>query len=177
MDNSKFEEIIKKRIKTDDNRNKEEFEKEKKTIRFLYQQIISEFADEFEKKIESYNEILKNNNIKKRLFLYYDNAYNSKILSAKDRVIILLNDENAIPPKWGTPLNSYSHFLVSFIREPGIEEKYYFRLEYFIWTGHAQTENDFLDLKINEQDKNSIQNEIKGGVQKFLEAYFEKGEF
>lgn len=172
----KFDDLVNKRISKDSEILNTKIEKEKQTIRYLYKTILSEFAEEIEKNIESYNITLNKNYKNLNLFLFYGDSYGKKSENYyQNSIMILFNSKNAEEPKFQTLKTNFNHLIINIEHVPGLDENEYFRSNYHIATNHAVYEEKEFQTTVNERDKDKLINELKDFYNLFLEAFFERG--
>jgi hypothetical protein len=138
MKKENFDKLVNKRINKDSEILNNKIEKEKQTISYLYKTILSEFAEEIEKNIESYNDTLNKYYKNLSLFLYYGESYGKKSENYyQNSIMIIFNNKNEKEPKFQTLKTNFNHFSIKIEHNPGLAENEYFYANYFISTDHA----------------------------------------
>jgi len=171
MENSKFEEIIVSRINNDRKLEDEKLERRKKTVEYLYENILKDFDDELRKNIKSYNEVLNKHYKDLEILLFYGDSYRDKLEGVYPKYITIIIDEKSTRPDYGNPRANFDHCLIYFERENGPDGYYFFGSTYSVAYGHALWEKKRLQLNTNENNKENILNNF---LKDFLEFYFEK---
>jgi hypothetical protein len=158
MNIEKFNDLVNNRVNKDLEIKNKRIEKEKQTVRYLYETILSDFAEEIEQNIESYNDILNNNYKNLKIALYYGNYFkkeNKRPDYNYDSLIIIFKDKDKVEPHSQTPITNFYHLNIKIehVRGLGGVENECLKANYFIATDHAVYEEKELQTKVNDRDK------------------------
>lgn len=173
MDINKIEELISNRINKEFQLKYEIEEEEKKTINYLYKNIISDIRDQINKSILSNNILFNKYKSPLNLFLYSGINFSVDNFD-KSKIVIIFKDKNTDHPGSQTLITNFNHCIICFERENGIEENYYFFAKYYISIGHAIYEKKDIKLSINESDKEKIKIKLLDFFNFFLISSIEK---
>jgi len=178
MNIEKFTSLINNRVNKDLDILNKEIEKRKQTVEYLYGTILSDFAEEIEEKIDSYNNILSKNYKYLEISLYYDKYYGKKGGKFNyEAIMIIFKDKNQKEPHSQTPKTNFNHLNIQIehVRGLGDGENKCIKANYFIATNHAVYEEKEIKTSVNELDKDKIIHELREFFNLFFEAFFERG--
>jgi hypothetical protein len=172
----KFDDLVNKRISKDSDILNKQIEKERQTIKYLYKTILHEFAEEIEKNIESYNDVLSKNYKYLNIGVYYGDFYKNKGEAfSSNSIMIVFKERTQKEPQSQTPKTNFNHLNISIEHVPGLDENEYFRSNYHIATNHAVYEKKEIKTSVNEINKDKIIDELRNFYHSFLEAFFDRG--
>jgi hypothetical protein len=178
MNIEKFNSLVNNRVNKDFDILNKEIEQWKQTVEYLYRTILSDFAEEIEKKIDSYNDILSKNYNYLKISLYYDNYYRKEVgKNNYEAIMIVFKDKNQKDPHSQTPKTNFNHLNIQIehVRGLGDGEHKCIKANYFIATDHAVYEKKEIKTSVNELDKDKIIHELREFFNLFFEAFFERG--